>query len=70
MDEINDRVIIMGDLNLHVDVHSCVEHVVGTFNVGHKNSEGERLLDFCVVNNLAIMNSFFKHKDEQKWSWY
>ncbi|XP_076066023.1 uncharacterized protein LOC143039639 [Oratosquilla oratoria] len=55
----------MGDLNGHVGVdRDGYNNVVGGFAIGNRNREGERLLDFCVLNNLAIMNTYFKHKDE------
>lgn len=60
----------MGDLNGHVGVDSNGQvSVLGDFGIGERNCEGERLLDFCVLNNLAKMNTFSKHK-EHKWTWF
>ena len=33
-------------------------------------TEGERLLDFCNQNSLSVMNTFYKHKESHKWTWY
>ena len=51
----------MGDLNGHVGSRT-VEGVIGNFGVGNINEEGEMLIDFCVRNNLSVMNTFFKHQ--------
>ena len=65
------EVVLTGDFNGHIGCErEGVEHVIGAFSVGNKNREGERILDFCVLNNLAIMNTFYKHKEEHKWTWY
>ena len=64
----NGDTVIMGDVNGHVGVdRNGLNDVVGAFGIGDKNREGERLLDFCVMNNLAIIN-ILKHKDEHKWT--
>ena len=34
------------------------------------NAEGKRILDFCVRNNLAVMNTDYQHKEAHKWTWY
>lgn len=28
------------------------------------------LIDFCLRNEVSIMNVYYKHKDSHKWSWY
>ena len=33
------------------------------------NSNGERLIDFCKVNNLVITGTIFPHKDSHKNTW-
>ena len=63
--------ILMGDFNAHVGrVREGVETVIGAFGVGERNPEGERLLDFAVENGLSIMNTFYKHRESHKWTWY
>ena len=65
------KVIIIGDLNGHVGVdRRGIEGVIGSFGIGDKNEEGERIIDFCVRNELAITNTFFKHQESHKWTWY
>ena len=63
--------IILGDLNAHVgNNRNNIESVMGAFGIGEVNGDGENLIDFCIRNRLAIMNTFFKHRDTHKWSWY
>lgn len=67
----DEEKIIMGDWNGHVGIdREGVEQVIGAFSIGNKNAEGERVIDLCVSNHLAIMNTFYKHQASQKWTWY
>ena len=72
--ELNDEgaeKIVMGDWNGHVGVERVgIERVIGAFSAGTKNAEGERVIDFCVANHLTIMNTFYKHQESHKWTWY
>ena len=63
--------LVMGDMNGHVGgERDGLEGVMGAFGIGDRNREGERVIDFCILNHLSIMNTYYKHKDEHKWSWY
>jgi hypothetical protein len=59
----------MGDLNGHVG-NKPVPGAVGHFGVGTRNPEGDNLVDFAIRNNLAIMNTYFKHRESHKYTWY
>jgi ribosomal protein S7 len=61
----------MGDLNARVGVieHSTSPHTVGPFATDLLNSNGERLIEFCLINNLVISNTFFQHKSIHQKSW-
>ena len=59
----------MSDLNGHVGSDK-VENIVGDFGVGTRNAEGDALIDFCMRNNLSIMNTFFKHQESHQFTWY
>ena len=66
-----DNVLIIGDLNGHVGQdRTGIENVIGAFSIGNRNREGENIVDFCVQNQMSIMNSFYKHRDSHKWTWY
>jgi hypothetical protein len=59
MAEINGR--ISSD-----DIH--IEKYLGPYGEETKNDNGERLIDLCIANDLAITNSKFKHKDMHKFT--
>ena len=66
-----EGIIVMGDMNGHVGKNrDGVEHVIGEFSIGEKNQEGERIIDYCVMNNMSIMNTYYKHQESHKWTWY
>ena len=66
-----ENTVIMGDFNGHIGTNrEGIEKVIGAFSVGDKNEDGERIIDFCVRNNLTIMNTCFKHRESHKWTWY
>ena len=60
MDGLSTRnyVVVLVDLNAIVG-DGEVEGVVGKFGVSGENESGERLLDMCVEQELAIGNFFF-----------
>jgi len=65
------NIILCGDWNGHIgQEREGFEGNVGTFGIGEKNVEGERILDFAKINNLSIMNTYYKHRKSQKWTWY
>jgi hypothetical protein len=37
--------------------------MVGANGEAALNNNGKKLIDFCTVNNLKIINTFFKHKE-------
>ena len=66
-----DNIIVCGDLNGHVGCERThYERNIGAHSIGDRNEAGQRLLDFSQVNNFQIMNTFYKHRDSQKWTWY
>ena len=70
MDGLSTRnyVVVLGDLNARVG-DGELEGVVGKYGVSGENESGERLLDMCVEQELAIGNSFFKKKRINKYTW-
>ena len=67
-DDIN---VLMGDFNARVGAdRSGIEQTMGPFGEETKNEEGENLIDFCVRNNLKIMNGFFKHREQHIYTRY
>ena len=53
--------LLGGDLNGHVGEQSDgFEGIHGGHGYGDRNSDGIRILDFCVANQLAVLNTFYK----------
>mgnify|MGYP002224294368 CR=1 FL=1 len=63
----NDYILLTGDLNGRVG-NNNIKNVVGTNGENTLNSNGQKLIDFCIFNNLKIMNTFFKHKNIHKFT--
>ena len=38
--------------------------------MGDRNGEGERVIDFALVNGLSVMNTFYRHRESHKWTYY
>ena len=64
-----ELVIVTGDLNGHVgntaDMKVGYEGVHGGFGYGNRNSEGERILEFCDATNMVVANTLFKKRDSR-----
>ena len=59
----HDMLVITGDMNAKVgsDVEGC-ERVKGRHGVESRNENGERLCDFCDMNDLVITSTLIPHK--------
>ena len=66
-----DMLILMGDFNARINQQqiSATFRIIGPYTVDTMNENGERLADFCTVNNLVITNSFYQHKTIHQTSW-
>ena len=61
----SEVVIVAGDLNGHVGrERQGFEDVLGEFGIGQRNAEGEEILQLCQQNNMKIVNTWFKKKEE------
>jgi exonuclease III len=67
----NDMVLIMGDLNARVSQQQHLDgsSVVGKHAVDDLNENGQRLIDFCSINDLIIANTLFEHKPVHQTTW-
>lgn len=67
----HDTKIIMGDLNAKIGCNnSTYERAMGKEGCGVMNENGERLVEFCLSNDLVIGGSLFPHKTIHKLTWY
>ena len=66
----HDLLLITGDMNAKVgSSNHNRERVMGKHATGIMNSNGERLIEFCEMNNLVITGTVFPHKDIHKNTW-
>ena len=61
----------MGDFNVKVGANSHINwpSEVGKFDLGIGNERGERLLQFCAINGLTVVNTLYKHKKMSVVTW-
>ena len=64
----NESVVVHGDFNARVG-NEVIEGIVGRHVVPGRNESGERLLEMCAEQELAVGNSWFKKKVVHKYTW-
>jgi len=64
-----DICIVMGDLNAKIGRGEDIKCGIGKFGLGNRNESGDRLAEFCHVNNLVITNSLFDHHNRNLYTW-
>ena len=67
----HDMLVMMGDWNAKVGrPYQGEEGIVGKHALeGDRTDKGERFVNFCALNNLAITSTMFPHKDIHKYTW-
>ena len=67
----SDMVIFMEDFNARIGSteHNTSPQTVGLFATDSRTNNAERLVNFCVANNVVISNTFFQHKPVHRKSW-
>ena len=66
----HDLTIVMRDLNAKVSSDNMYyDWVMGKLGCGIKNENGERLIDFCNMNNLVTGGTLFPHQEIHKLTW-
>ena len=63
--------IILVDFNKKVDTNETDTYPenCGKYGLGLMNDEGERLLKFCTLNHLAVMNTMYKQSRNKVTTW-
>ena len=62
-----ERIVLVADFNGHVgEGNTRDEKIMGRYGAGTKNKEGSMVLDFGKRMDLAIVNTYFKKKDEHR----
>ena len=58
-------------MNGHIGTDRAgIKNILGAFNIGDRKREEENIIDFCVVNQMSIMNIFYDHRESKKWTFY
>ena len=63
-----DILQIAGDFNAKLGDEK-VHPVIGPYGYGTRNERGDRLLEFCMANNLTAASSWFPHRKSRKVTW-
>lgn len=65
--------IILGDLNAKIGQATTTEdslkQILGPFGLGTRNARGERMLQFCQEQNLAVANTLFQNHNRRLYTW-
>ena len=62
-----ERIVLGADLNGHVGKGNIGdEEIMGRYGAGTRNKEGSMVVDFGKRMDLAIVNTYFKKKDEHR----
>ena len=62
-----ERIVLGADLNGHVgEGYIGDEKIMGRYGAGTRNKEGSMIVDFGKRMELAIVNTYFKKKDEHR----
>jgi hypothetical protein len=63
-------VFIIGDFNAKIGLPTSEDStVMGPWGYGVRNGRGATLIDFCMENELYIMNTHFQKKPKLRWTW-
>ena len=63
-----DLLLIIGDWNAKVGSQET-PGVKGIFGLGGQNEAGQRLIEFCQENTLAIANTLFQQPKRRLYTW-
>ena len=62
-----ERIVLGVDLNGHVDKGNIGdEEIMGMYGAGTRNKEEWMVVDFAKRMDLAVVNTYFKKKDEHR----
>jgi len=63
-----ENIILAGDFNGRIG-NQPIPECIGPYGEQATIHNGGILRDFCAFNKLKITNSFYRHKDIQKFTW-
>lgn len=63
-------IISMGDFNAQIGKPKSYENkVTGKYGYGKRSKRGERLIQYAYEHNLKVLNTMFKRKEKNCWTW-
>ena len=64
----NDNIVLIGDFNASVGSHiqDIWPEIVGSYGTEEYNKRSVKLFQLCVINNIIIANTIFKHKESRR----
>ena len=66
-----DYLIVAGDFNARVGPSDqTTRQVLGKFGQGHRCENGQRLLNYALMNHLVVTNTIFQHKPSHLLTWH
>lgn len=69
IEDTKGSIVVLGDLNGRVGKKEAkTSDTIGIHGEVIRNNNGNRIIDFCIQNNLVVMNTFFQHKDIHKYT--
>lgn len=65
-----EQMYVLGDFNARTGTdYDSWPGCIGRYGVGRMNENGQRLLEFCAVEGLAVTNTFFDGNHRRRVSW-
>ena len=64
-----DMLVIMGNARVENDAATW-QGTIGRFGAGELNENGERLLNFCALNDMVVTNTLFQHRPCHQHTWF
>ncbi|XP_045453315.1 uncharacterized protein LOC123662516 [Melitaea cinxia] len=64
------KIILMGDFNSKIGQRKPLENtIMGPYCYGIRNTRGDKLLKYALANKFTIINTTFKKKLKNLWTW-
>ncbi|XP_050672769.1 uncharacterized protein LOC126970719 [Leptidea sinapis] len=65
-----ENIIIIGDFNAKIGISPVqIGSVIGRYGSGASNERGEKLKQFAIDQELTILNTMYKKKENHRWTW-
>lgn len=69
VEDVRGRLIVIGDINGRVGKKDEeTGEVIGMHGEEERNNNGRRLINFCILNDMIVANTFFQHKEIHKYT--